>query len=78
MRQTKFIMDRTAIQGPEFPVLVVDLFDEPGRTFHVVPSQIQGVQNNLSIANMDFGELPTMLIMTVYLRLQRDVNRSSE
>ena len=51
-----FIVDRTAIEGPEFPVLVMDLSDEPGRTFRVIPSQIQGVQNNLSIANMDFHE----------------------
>ncbi|HEU5457639.1 MAG TPA: hypothetical protein VFU68_03390 [Terracidiphilus sp.] len=51
-----FVVDRTAIEGPEFPVLVMDLFDEPGRTFRVIPSQIQGVQNNLSIANMDFYE----------------------
>jgi hypothetical protein len=51
-----FIVDRTAIEEPEFPVLVMDLFDEPGRTFRVIPHQIQGVQNNLSIANMDFYE----------------------
>jgi len=51
-----FIVDKTAIEGPEFPILVMDLFDKPGRTFRVIPSQIQGVQNNLSIANMDFHE----------------------
>ena len=51
-----FIIDRKAIEGREFPVLVMDLFHEPGRTFRVIPSQNQGVQNNLSIANMDFHE----------------------
>lgn len=51
-----FIVDRMATQGPEFPILVMDLWDEPGSTFRVIPSEIQGVQNNLSIANMDFYE----------------------
>jgi hypothetical protein len=36
--------------------LVVDLFEEPGRTFRAVPSAIQSIENNLSIANMDFWE----------------------
>jgi hypothetical protein len=51
-----FIADRTATKGPEFPILVMDLWDEPGRTFRVIPSEIQGVESNLSIANMDFYE----------------------
>jgi hypothetical protein len=32
------------------------LFDDPGRVFRVVPSQILGIENNLSTANMDFDE----------------------
>ena len=51
-----FVVDRTAITHPDRPVLVVDLNEEPGRTFRVIPSKIWGVENNLSIANMDFGE----------------------
>lgn len=51
-----FIVDNEATRGPEFPVLVLDLWDEPGRTFRAVPSQIGGIENNLSMANMDFRE----------------------
>jgi len=50
------IVDRTAIEHPEHPILVVDLFEEPGRTFRVIPSEMWSVENNLSIANMDFSE----------------------
>jgi len=51
-----FIADETAIRHSEHPVLVVDLNEEPGRTFRVVPSAMWSVENNLSIANMDFYE----------------------
>lgn len=51
-----FIVDETATKGPEFPILVMDLWDEPGRTFRVIQSEVQGVENNLSIANMDFRD----------------------
>jgi len=50
------VVDRIAITPPEFPVLVIDLYGERGRTFRAIPSQIQGIENNLSIANMDFEE----------------------
>ena len=51
-----FIVDKEAISNPEHPVLVVDLADEPGRSFRVIPSEMWGVENNLSLANMDFEE----------------------
>ena len=51
-----FMADRTALTEPERPVLVVDLYDEPGRTFRVIPREMWGVENNLSIANMDYSE----------------------
>ena len=50
------VVDNTAIGHPEFPVLIVDLYADRGRTFRSIPSQIQGIENNLSIANMDFFE----------------------
>jgi hypothetical protein len=55
-RSFAFIVDRVTLTGPERPVLVVDLYDEPGRTFRVVPSEMWGVENNLSISNMGFYE----------------------
>ena len=51
-----FIVDRKALSHPEYPILVVDLYAQPGRTFRVIPSEMWGVENNLSIANMDFEE----------------------
>jgi hypothetical protein len=51
-----FIVDHDTLAGPEKPVLVVDLEDDPGRRFRVVPSQMWSVENNLSLANMDFSE----------------------
>lgn len=55
-RSFVFIVDRIALTHADRPILVVDLYDEPGRTFRVIPSQMSGVENNLSIANMDFFE----------------------
>lgn len=50
------LVDAVAIVGDAHAVLVVDLDDEPGRSFRTVPSAVQSVENNLSIANMDFSE----------------------
>jgi hypothetical protein len=50
------IADQIALSHPENAILVVDLYDEPGRAFRVIPSAMCGVENNLSIANMDFSE----------------------
>jgi hypothetical protein len=35
---------------------VVDLLDEPGRTFRAIPPAIQAIDNNLAIANTYFSE----------------------
>jgi len=50
------VADRLTMTHPEHPLLVVDLNREPGREFRALPSQIQAIENNLSIANMDFAE----------------------
>ena len=54
------IVDHKAISDAEHSVLVVNLYDglgsEAGAEFRALPSEIQGIQNNLSIANMDFAE----------------------
>ncbi|WP_433087485.1 DUF6924 domain-containing protein [Dactylosporangium sp. CA-052675] len=51
-----FIADATTMTDPERPLLAVDLYDEPGRTFRVPPRWYADVSANLSIANMDFNE----------------------
>jgi hypothetical protein len=40
-----FVVDSTAINNPEFPILVVDLRCEPGRSFRAIPSAIQSIEN---------------------------------
>ena len=50
------VADATTMTDAERSLLIVDVFEEPGRTFRAIPSQIQGIENNLSIANMDFLE----------------------
>jgi hypothetical protein len=51
-----FVVDRMALVQLEHPILVVDLYTEPGRSFRVVPAEVWGIENNLSTANMDFAE----------------------
>jgi hypothetical protein len=51
-----FLVDHVTLSHPENPILVVDLYDQPGRTFRVIPSEMWAVENNLSIANLDFDE----------------------
>ena len=51
-----FVADRVTFEHPEHPLLVVDLLTEPGRSFRAVPAQIQAIENNLSLANMDFED----------------------
>ena len=51
-----FVADRTTFEHPEHPLLVVDLGTERGRSFRTLPAQVQSIENNLSLANMDFDE----------------------
>ena len=51
-----FLVDHETISSDEFPILCVDLRRNPGSTFRVIPSAMWSVENNLSIANMDFRE----------------------
>ena len=51
-----FLVDSETISNPEQPVLVMDLNRQLGRTFRVIPSEMWGVENNLSLGNMDFHE----------------------
>ena len=55
-RTFMFIVDSTTVSSPEHPILVLDLHTETGGTFRVIPSEMWGVENNLSIANMDFAD----------------------
>ena len=50
------VADSTTMSQPEHPLLIVDLHTERGREFRAIPSAIQAIENNLSLANMDFAE----------------------
>ena len=52
-----FVADNQTFTHPDNPVLVIDLAEDgKGNTFRAVPKTLQGIENNLSIANMDFYE----------------------
>lgn len=51
-----FVVDAETVSGAGHPVLCIDLLEEPGRSFRFIPSEAWGVENNLSLANMDFDE----------------------
>ncbi len=50
------VADNISISQPDYPLLVVDLAEERGRQFRAIAAQVASIDNNLSIANMGFGE----------------------
>jgi len=50
------VVDSRTISDPEHPLLIIDIFDDAHPEFRAIPMAIQSVENNLSIANMDFDE----------------------
>ena len=55
-RRFLFLVDHVTVTDPEMPLVAVDLHDKPGRWFRVTPGRMWAVENNLSIANMDFRD----------------------
>ena len=52
-----FVVDAAAVSSPDHPLLVVSLHERhPSAPFRAVPRAVQAIENNLSIANMDFHE----------------------
>lgn len=52
-----FVVDAVAVSVPEHPVLVVNLnAGADVGPFRAPPRQVQSIQNNLSLANMDYIE----------------------
>jgi hypothetical protein len=41
---------------PEGALLVVSIYDEPGRMLRAVRAQVRGIETNLKLANMAFSE----------------------
>jgi hypothetical protein len=52
-----FVVDAIAASAPEHPVLVINLNAQvDAEPFRALPGQVQSIQNNLSLANMDYLE----------------------
>lgn len=51
-----FAADQHAMDDCECSLLCVDLVEQPGRSFHCVPGALWGVENNLRLGKMRFGE----------------------
>ncbi|MER5910029.1 hypothetical protein ABT124_05845 [Streptomyces sp. NPDC001982] len=51
-----FVADAATMTDETHPLLAVDLFDEPGRTFRVPVRWFPEMSANLSIANADFAD----------------------
>ena len=51
-----FVADAMTMSTAEHHLLVLDPFNPTGETFRVIPSEAWGVENNLSLANMDYIE----------------------
>ena len=56
MHSFVIVADRNSLISPDRALLVIDLLDDPGRTFRVIPAELWGVNNNLSISNMFFSD----------------------
>jgi hypothetical protein len=51
-----FVVDTATVTTPDHPVLVINLRARSGTEFRAATSTIHSIENNLSIANMDFNE----------------------
>lgn len=51
-----FVVDHYTISHPQHPILCIGKEEDQDKQFRVLPSSIWAVENNLSIANMDFDD----------------------
>jgi hypothetical protein len=50
-----FVADTTTMEHRDRPILCINLFASQ-QQFRVIPSELLAVENNLSLANMDYEE----------------------
>jgi hypothetical protein len=50
------VADRMTMAHPEHPLRVLELKSADSRAFRALPTQVASIENNLSIANMDFDD----------------------
>ena len=51
-----FLADATSHANPEHPILVVELLENPGQVFRMIPTELWSVENNLALGNIDFKD----------------------
>ncbi len=51
-----FVVDRATLGAADRPVLVIDVQEEPGRTFRAVAESLHEIESNLATDNMDLYE----------------------
>jgi hypothetical protein len=51
-----FLVDEETLGDPEYPVIAVDLADEPGQSFRVIAAEVFSVQTNVDLATTDFAD----------------------
>jgi hypothetical protein len=51
-----FVVDAFALDHAEHPVLAIDTYERPGRTFRTLPYTLFEITANVLEANMDFSE----------------------
>ena len=56
-----FVVDAEAIKNPNHPLLCIDLVGGEGNNFRVFASDVQGVENNISVGNFCFDELAELV-----------------
>jgi hypothetical protein len=52
-----FIVDKQTMNNPEHPILCLGLKHNRGLKLRTIPSEMWGIENNLSNSNIDFEEL---------------------
>jgi hypothetical protein len=55
-RTFAFIVDGPTMSRPDNAILVVDLYEERGRTFRTIPAEVFVIHANLSLANIGFAD----------------------
>lgn len=51
-----FLVDNQSLNNNDLTIVCLDLTSKPAKYFRVIPGELWSVENNLSIANMDFEE----------------------
>ena len=51
-----FVVDRATLSADAWPALVIDIQEEPGRSFRAVAEALHQIESNLATDNMDLWE----------------------